>query len=247
MKKIVILLCCIFISHIGMSQRRITVSGLSSFSSNPNSQGPKSLQPRVNASSTGNVGTMYSQSAKYKYENAYIEGSQYLFEQWKNDCLIMVGNRKYVIPNINFNMDKQAFMSKFADSMLVYDFKVLDKVLVNGKMFKSVYNASEGQNKIYEILYSSNDFSIFKENFIEIKEASPNPMLNRPNRKIKQKSKYFVYTKGKFDRLKLKKDDLLSLLSEDEVKRIEAYAQSNKLSYKKEKDVDRMLTYINKS
>lgn len=92
---------------------------------------------------------MYSQSKKYSYVNAYVEGSQFLFEQWKNNCLIFAGNKKYVIPNINFNMDKQVFMSKFEDSILVYDFRKLDKVLINGKEFKNVYNPAEGKNIIF--------------------------------------------------------------------------------------------------
>jgi len=227
-----------------MSQRRITVSGLSSFSSNPNSQGPGSVQPTVNASSVGNVGTMYSQSKKYSYINAYVEGSQFLFEQWKNNCLIFAGNKKYVIPNINFNMDKQVFMSKFEDSVLVYDFRKLDKVLINGKEFKNVYNPAEGKNIVYQILYSGDDFSIFKKNYISIKEAHPNPMLNRPNKKIQQKSKYFVYRNTQFDQFKLKKNDLLSLFNDDQMIKIETYAKIHKLSYKKEEDVQKMLSYI---
>ena len=243
--KNVILLLCLFISQECLSQ-----SGNSPRDPNGRDigvfRGTNHVFVGINSSPAGNVGSMYSESAKYNYENAKLDGSQYLFEQWKNQGVILVGDKKYVIPNINFNMDKQVFMSKFEDSVLVYDFQRIDKVLVNGKLFKSIYNASEGKKKIYEILYSGEDFSVFKEHYISIQEASPNPMLNRPNRKIRQKSTYYVYNKGEFSSLKLKKANLLSLLSSDDTKKLETYAEINKLSYKKAEDVDRMLAHINK-
>jgi len=248
MKKIMAVIWCLFIFQIGIAQGGFTVvGGLTTLKGNPNSPGPFSVQPTVNASPAGNVGTLYSESSKYDYNKTTLDGSQYLFEEWKNQGLILVGEKKYVIPNINFNMDKQVFMSKFADSVLVYDFKHIDKILVNDKLFKSVYNSEEGTNKVYEILYSSQEFSIFKENFITVTEASPNPMLNRPNRKVKQKYNYFVYSKGVFKPFKLKKAEVLGLLSDEEMKQIQTYAETNKLSYSKAGDVDKMFAYINKS
>lgn len=69
-------------------------------------------------------------------------------------------------------------------------------------------------------------------------------MLNRPNKKIQQKSKYFVYRNTQFDQFKLKKNDLLSLFNDDQMIKIETYAKTHKLSYKKEEDVQKMLSHI---
>jgi len=237
MKKYVILIF-LFVCHASISQ---LIEGGGSFES---AKGGTALG-KIKGSYTGNTGALYSDSKKYSYNKVHVEGSQYLFKEWKNNGTIIVGNKKYIIFNINFNIDKQAFMSKIEnDSVYVYNINNDDKILINGRRFQSIYNDIERKNKVYEVIHSGKDFSVLKEYYVAVIEASSNPMLNRPNRKIKQKNKYLVYTTSKeFVNLKLQKKSILALMEKNNVKAVNEFVGEKKLSYKKENDIIRIFKY----
>ena len=92
-----------------------------------------------------------------------LDGSVYLFDKWENKGVIVVGNKRYVVPNINLHINQDMFLTKLEnDSIFVYDFKGIDRIIVNDKAFTSIYNAAEGKNKIYEIIYGSKDLTLLK-------------------------------------------------------------------------------------
>jgi len=200
---------------------------------------------KIKGSFTGNIGSLYSESKKFSYENAHIDGSQYLFKEWENNGSIVIGSKKYILANINFNIDRQEFMSKVEnDSVYVYDTNIVDQVTINGKLFKRIYNGIERKNKMYEVVRSGKNFSVVKEYYIKVLEASPNPMLNRPNKKIKQKNKLFVYTASEnLVDLKLQKKSVLTFMDKKYNQTIKDFVDKNNLSYKKENDVVRIFNY----
>ena len=200
---------------------------------------------KIKGSYTGNTGALYSDSKKYSYDKVHVEGSQYLFKEWKNNGTIIVGNKKFIISNINFNIDKQTFMSKIEnDSVYVYNINNDDKILINGRRFQSIYNDIERKNKVYEVIHPGKDFSVLKEYYVSVIEASSNPMLNRPNRKIKQKNKYLVYTASReFVNLKFQKKSILALMEKKNAEAVNEFVGEKKLSYKKEDDLIRIFKY----
>jgi len=200
---------------------------------------------KIKGSYTGNTGSLYSESKKFSYDKVHVEGSQYLFKEWKNNGVIIVGSKKYVLPNVNFNIDKQTFMSKIEnDSVYIYNINNDDKILINGRRFQSIYNDIERKNKVYEVVYSGKNFSVLKEYYVAVVEASSNPMLNRPNRKIKQKNKFLVYTASKeFVDLKLQKKSILVFMEKNNIEVVKEFVDERKLSYKKEDDVIRIFKY----
>ena len=201
--------------------------------------------PKIKGNYTGNTGSLYSESKKYSYDKVHVEGSQYLFKEWNNNGAIIIGNKKYILANINFNIDKQTFMSKIKnDSVYVYNISNDDKILINGRRFKSIYNNIERKNKIYEVIHSGKDFSVLKEYYVSVIEASSNPMLNRPNRKIKQKNKFLVYTATKeIVDLKLQKKSILALMEKNKIQAVNDFIGEKRLSYKKQNDIIRILKY----
>jgi hypothetical protein len=237
MKKNIIIIF-LFIYNVSLSQ---LVEGGRSFES---VKGGTPLG-KIKGNYTGNTGALYSDSKKYSYDKVHVEGSQYLFEEWKNNATIIVGNKKYIISNINFNIDKQAFMSKIEhDSVYIYNINNDDKILINGRRFQSIYNNIERKNKVYEVSYSGKDFSVLKEYYVAVIEASSNPMLNRPNRKIKQKNKFLIYTTSKeFVGLKLQKKSILALMENKNIETVKKFVDEKKLSYKKEDDIIRIFKY----
>ena len=174
------------------------------------------------------------------------EGSFLLFEDWKNKGVILYGGKKLIISNINFNIKSGQFMSQLEkDSTFVFDFRGIDKIIVNDRPFKSVYNNQLAENMVCEVLYEDNKIALLKNYYVTTLESSPNPMLNRPKNKIQKQSNYFISKNNFVSPFKLKKSEILEL--SEKSGGLEKYVKSNRLSYKKEEDVAKMLGFLSKS
>ena len=180
-----------------------------------------------------------------RFSNMPTEGSTYLFESWKNNGVVIVGNNHFTTSNINFHINQDIIMTRMDnDSTFVYDFKGIDRIVINSRPFKSYYLAKEGKNKIFEIVYENEyNVSLLKAYYVRLSEGDPNPMLNRSRNKIKQSSRYYLLRNGSMMPLKLKKSDVQALYDGD-VSNLEQFVKANKLSYKKEKDVIKILQFI---
>ena len=175
-----------------------------------------------------------------------LDGTVYLFDKWENNGVIEVENKRYEFSNINFNINKDLFMTKIeGDSTFIFDMLSIDKLSVNGRQFTSVYSPGEN-NRVYEVLYQDQKRSLLKGYFVNYIEASPNPMVNRSRNKIKQGHSYFIYENGKLLPFRLKKSTTLDLVSVDQSKELEKYIKSKNLSYRKENDMTKIFEYISK-
>ena len=98
---------------------------------------------------------------------------------------------------------------------------------------------------MYQVVFESPEYSILKEYAIEIREANPNPMINRSKRKIIQKEYYYKLVGQRLERFKFKKKNILALAG-DQAEQLEAYAKANKLSFKEDSDVADLLVHLYK-
>lgn len=173
---------------------------------------------------------------------AAIEGSVFLFDQWENNGVIEVGDKRYVFGNMNYHVKKATFMTKISeDSIVSFDLSTFDRIVINDKPFKSIYNPSKRANDTFEVIYEGKDLALLKVYSLEITEANPNPMINRSKSKIKKKSTYYLKKGNSIKRFKFKKKNLLELAGNKSAD-LELYAEKNKLSFKKDDDVRRMFT-----
>ncbi|KAA1245707.1 hypothetical protein [Aquimarina sp. RZ0] len=173
------------------------------------------------------------------------EGSVYLFDSWKNKTTIKIDKKNYTFSNFNFNIDKEEFMSQIeGDSIYIFDFKNIDKIIINGKEFKSFYNPIEKKEKIFQVIYETTDFSILKKYSLKIVEGSPNPMLNRSKDKILKIETYIMRQGNTFTPFKLKKKYISNLVKKNiAISALEDYVKSNNLSYKNENDLKKIFDY----
>lgn len=172
-----------------------------------------------------------------------IEGSLYLFEQWENKGVFITdADRKLLIRNINFNIDSGVFESQISkDTVFTFSFDNVERVFVNSREFKARFIPNKGLYDVYEVIFENDDFAILKKWYIEIREGSDNPMVNRKNKYV-QRSNYYVERGDQLDLFRFRKKDLLRLAG-DKADEIEAYAKQYRLSFKKEIDVSRMFSY----
>ena len=187
----------------------------------------------------GGVGSTYFYNPKRE-----IEGSEYLFSDWWNHAIIYTKtNQKFSIRNINYSIQKRSFASQIAkDSLFVFDMDGIDKIVVNDKTYKEI--SAEGGDRIFEVIFENTDFSVLKGYKIRIISGSVNPMINRKTDKLAKRKYYYVLKKRKLTSFRLKKSYVFSLFSENEKVELKNYVKKNRLSFKKEKDIKRILEHF---
>lgn len=176
-----------------------------------------------------------------------IKGSVYLFDTWDNEGEIFVGKNKYVVNNINFHLEKKALMSQLGkDSTYVYEKNTISKVLVNGRLFKYVVTSNDDIGKFHEIIYEGKNISLLKSFSVSFMERSKNPMVNRPESELKQKSKYYVLKNNELSSFKPKKSSMKPLLEKTNYQNLKLYLDKYNLSFKKEANLTTIFKFCDK-
>jgi len=222
-----ILLILILITDLGLAQTNVATD-FKAFGSDQNT----------------NFGTSFF----YNQPNKVILGSAYLFDDWNNDGEIQtLSGERFLVRNINLNISRNAFEAKINnnDSIFSFNFNNIKQVIINGKSFKNYFYNED--NRVYELIYSGTDFTILKGFSVKLVTGSGNPMLNRSNDKYVKKESYFIRSEENniIEGFKLSKRSLNKLFenSSMDVSRILAYIDTNKLSYKNENDVIKILDF----
>ena len=188
----------------------------------------------------------YGASAYFVNPSRAVDGTVYLFEDWRNSGIIYTNtNEKFGIKNINLNIERNSFESKVGrDSLFSFNFNNVEKFEINGRTFKNYYWNDD--NRVYEIIYESKDYSIIKGFKIVEVTGSANPMLNRTRDRMVRKTFYYLKDENGIKSFILKKNKILKLVSNNdkaEATKIQQYAKANKLSFKKEEDVKKILAF----
>lgn len=197
-----------------------------------------------NALDLSKISGVFYEFDDIRFSKVITDGSIFLFDDWKNKGEILYGGKKLIIYNINYNVKSDEFMSQMeSDSTFVFDFKGIDKIIVNERPFKRIYNSELSENKIYEIIYEDSNIALLKNHFIKLVESSPNPMLNRDRNKIQKQNNYFLLKNGIVSSFKLKKNSILELMTPEKAELAESFAKNNKLSFKDDTDINKILSY----
>jgi len=187
----------------------------------------------------------YGSTFFYNTRNVVI-GSVYLFDEWNNKAEIhTLSDERFLVRNINLNINRNAFEAKLtdSDSIFSFNFNNIKHIIINDKTYKNYYYNDD--NRVYEIIYESNKFSIMKGFSIKLVSSSGNPMVNRANDKYAKFSSYFIMQNNSIKPFKLRKKSVYKLFNEDKnvISRLESYVLNKKLSYKKEDDIAQILDY----
>ena len=195
--------------------------------------------------SMGGNDVNYGSTFFYNTRNVVI-GSVYLFDEWTNSAEIhTLSNERFLVRNINLNINRNAFEAKLndSDSIFSFNFNNIKNILINDKTYKNYFYNDD--NRVYEIIYESEKFSIMKGFSIKLVSKGANPMLNRANDKYAKFSSYFVKRDNTIKPFRLRKKSIYNLLDNDKniISRLDFYITSENLSYKNEDDVAQILDY----
>ena len=199
----------------------------------------------IGSDQSSNFGTSFF----YNQPNKVVLGSAYLFDEWNNDGEIQtITGERFLVRNINLNISRNAFEAKINDndSIFSFNFNNIKQLIINGKAYKNYFYNED--NRVYEVIYADNAFSILKGFSVKLVTSSGNPMVNRSNDKYVKKQSYFLRSEenSMIENFKLNKRSLNKLFqkSSKDLNRIQSYLESNNLSYKSEKDVIRLLGFV---
>ncbi len=163
----------------------------------------------------------------------------YLYETWDNKAIIFVDNNKYQLSNINFNITSNSFESRLGRNK-IFSFKniYIDSVKINNHFFK------KSKNYFYEVLFENKNNQLLKKHEIEYQEG----ILNRLDGKVGKSRRYIVYKyiinlNNSFSKIELNKKSILNLFKANQFE-LEKFVKRKKLSYKKEKDIVKIMNFI---
>ena len=193
----------------------------------------------------GGNDTNFGSSFFYNTKNVIL-GSVYLFDEWNNSAEIhTLADERFLVRNINLNINRNAFEAKLtdSDSIFSFNFNNIKQVVINDKIYKNYFYNDD--NRVYEIVYETEKFSIMKGFSVKLVKGHYNPMVRMSNDKYAKFSSYFIKLNNSIKPFKLRKKSVINLLSADKnnISELETYVNAKKLSYKSEKDIIQILDY----
>ncbi len=240
MKKMkIITLLFLSISLVGYSQSSSTGTNVSDNSS--------LAIMGITGNSTGTGSGQYGSAMRFVNPPRTVDGSIYLFDDWKNYPVVVKSkdNKTFTLDNVNFNMRTNRLVTKISqDSIFVLNMRSIETVNILGKIFKNI--DSEMGNRVFEVIYESDKVSILNFHNVKLVEGSVNPMLARKNDKLVHKQTLYIHNQKTTKEFRLRKKSILNSFAsnESEKKSIMKYYSLNKLSYKSIDDLKKVLSNL---
>ena len=239
MKKLkIITLLFLTLSFVGYSQ---------STNTNVSDNNALALQGITGGNNNGGNG-VYGTAMRFVNPPRTIDGSIYLFNNWKNYPVVVKSkdNKIFTLDNVNFNLRTNRLVTKISqDSIFVLNMKSIETVDIQGKVFKKV--DTEIGSRIFEVIYESEKVSLLNFHSVKLVEGSVNPMLSRKTDKLVHKEVYYVLNGQGINELRLKKKSILNSFASNDTEKnsLLNYFLENKLSFKKINDVKVALNNLN--
>lgn len=175
-----------------------------------------------------------------------IEGSKYLYNDWDNvGVLETAKNKKYRISNLNYDVQKDVFVSKVSkDSVHEFNSANFKKIVINNKNFKVVNKNDENGSIFMEVVGEGKELLLLKDYKLTVRGGVFSPTTGQGSDEYVISYKYYLENNGAITPVKLKKSELLKVFG-TKANEIKSFAKKNKLSFKKDKDVRRLFLHYN--
>ena len=199
------------------------------------------------AGGDGNQTTRVGTVMRFINPPKIVDGSIYLFESWKNYPVTVTSkdNKSYALNNVNFNLRTNRLVTKLSkDSVFVFDMTKVDNINIQDKTFKKI--PTQIGERIFEVVYESEDMSVLNFHSVKLVEGSVNPMIGRKTDKLIHRQTFYILKGETVVEFRLKKKDILNLIPKDdnEKSKLIQYYAANRLSFKSLDDLKEALSNI---
>lgn len=168
-----------------------------------------------------------------------------MFKSWKNPIVIKRKQGKdQILNNANYNLEKGTFALATEETIYLLDVINYKEILFKNKVFISTYNPINKSRRYLEVIYASENIKLLRDYTLIIKETENAGGYIVSKNKYSKKSRYYYTSNKDFKEIKLKKSEILQLFGQNSSK-ILAFANKEKLSFKKDKDLNQIFTYYN--
>jgi hypothetical protein len=176
---------------------------------------------------------------------ANLEGSPYLTDDFRRGMVYMENETPYpAMMRYNAYQDEMQVQGPNGISTLFLRDNIW--AVLNGETFKiASYEKGSGAAKGYFVELNQGNTRLlkqYKKVFLEAVPASSSYTQDRPPRFEDDITYYLLQESGPAQEVKLRKKDILNLLSSKEA---ESFVKENKLGLKTEQEVLRVLNYLN--
>ena len=166
----------------------------------------------------------------------------YMFPKWNNNGVLFVDRKMYGIGNINFNITTNSVDSRITqDKLFMFQSSSVDSVSINNRLFKRVGTL------LYEVLFEGQNNALLKKYDIRYEDGYEGRTGVGANQGPSQTSvvfKYVVVKPGKrMENIELNKKSILEIF-ENESDILVGYAKKEHLSFRKEEDIVKMLSFL---
>jgi hypothetical protein len=203
-------------------------------------------QNNINSDAAYNfkIGNILGDSGTFYNIPKDIVGNIYVFEDWNNKSILSIGDKVYRLTNINLNMKTDMFEAKVGkDSMFAFNTSNIDYIIIKNRKFKSFYVSKNEKNRNFELIYDGDKIKLLKGYEVGIKYNDPDPLMVKKNVDNYFTTKtYYIKTGDRIEQIKLKKKDILNIFG-SKANVVGKFVKDNKLSYKKEKDLNKIFIY----
>jgi hypothetical protein len=165
----------------------------------------------------------------------------YAFSNFDNNGYIYRDNKTYNLTNLNFNVTTNSFESRIdRNRNFSYRNTSLDSIKINKHFFKKIGNI------FYEVLFESSTQQFLKKYEVKIKPGTFN-RLDGSTGKPKEELdfRYLIKLNDDYIMVELSKNDILDLINDEQDKeKLETFVKDERLSYRKEDDIVKILEFI---
>ena len=178
-----------------------------------------------------------------------LKGSPYLFEGWAKGSVVLEDGKSYNDLGLMYDVlaDRVIFKSDIG-KMQAFTVRVKEFTIDTDKgqhTFRSGFPAIDGgsDRSYYQVLAEGNT-KLLKRTTKQITEAIE-PGAITMSKKLQDNIKYYVLIDNKIVRVKKDKKAILALLKNKSAE-LENYISSNKLNFKNEDDIVKLVNYYNR-
>lgn len=180
-----------------------------------------------------------------------VIGSPYLNEDWNSTIILNTRDGKnYKIPKANLNtMSGKFFFKSSNDSVYEVTIQNIDFVKFPSKGSNLLFRLLEFEKgyAYFNILTTGKRVKFYRKFNSVIRKGSVNPMSNEQltKDKVYVRKDYYLKNEGVIVSVKLNRKGILRSIGDKYKGEVNKFVKQNKLSFKKEKDVIKIIDYYN--